>query len=200
MLRINPRDPDGSGPKHYSVPTDNPFVGVSGAKPEIWSLGLRNPWRWSFDRKTGDLLIGDVGQGAWEEVDFAAANSSRRNAGKGDNFGWDRCEGTHEHLGSGADCSTFGEQPIRQYDHGGSRCAITGGYVYRGPGYAAWQGLYTYADYCSGQMWVITTHGAIKASTSTGRNISGFGEDGAGRLFVTDLSGTILRVRFSGTP
>ncbi len=135
LLRIDPRDPDGSGPKHYSSPSSNPFVGVSGAKPQIWALGLRNPWRWSFDRKTGDLVIGDVGQGAWEEVDFAAANSSGLNAGKGDDFGWDVCEGTHAHEANGHDCKTFGVQPIRQYDHSAGRCAITGGYVYRGPDY-----------------------------------------------------------------
>ena len=199
MLRINPRDPDGRGPRHYSVPSDNPFVHRSGARHEIWALGLRNPWRWSFDRTTGDLLIGDVGQDAQEEVDFVAANSSGRNAGKGDNFGWDLCEGKLEHESSGKDCKTFGVTPIRVYGHG-TGCAVTGGYVYRGPDYPAWRGKYVYADYCSGKLWVTSTSGHLVDSLSTGRNISGFGEDGAGRLFVTDLNGAILRVRFSGAP
>ena len=203
MLRIDPRNPDGSGPKHYSVPSDNPFVGVTGAKPQIWARGLRNPWRWSFDRKTGDLTIGDVGQGAREEVDFAAANGSGLNAGKGQNFGWDICEGTQDHEPAGHDCTTFGVQPIRQYSHASGRCAITGGYVYRGPDYPAWHGKYVYADYCSGHLWVTTTSGHLvgpSGGVPTGRNISSFGEDGAGRLFVTDLNGAILRVRFSGAP
>jgi glucose/arabinose dehydrogenase len=200
ILRINPRDPDGSGPRHYSVPGSNPFVGDAGAKPEIWAYGFRNPWRWSFDRLTGDLVIGDVGQGLWEEIDFAPADSNGRNAGKGLNFGWDVCEGTHDHEPAGKDCTTFGEQPIREYDHNGGRCAVTGGYVYRGPDYAPWQGIYTYADYCSGQLWAVTSGGQKVDSVSTGRNISGFGEDGAGRLFATDLNGRILKVRFSGAP
>ncbi len=200
MLRINPRDPDGSGPKHYSIPSDNPFVHTAGAQDEIWALGLRNPWRWSFDRKTGDMLIGDVGQGLVEEVDFASAGSDGLDAGRGDNFGWDLCEGTHAHEPKGHACSTFGVQPIRQYSHAGGRCAITGGYVYRGPNYPAWRGRYVYADYCSGGLWVTTTSGHLVDSYSSGRNISGFGEDGAGRLFATDLNGAILRVRFSGAP
>jgi len=199
LLRIDPRDPDGSGPRHYSVPSDNPFVHTAGAKHEIWARGLRNPWRWSFDRKTGDLLIGDVGQDAREEVDFAPANSSGRNAGRGDNFGWDICEGTLAHEPAGHDCKHFGVKPIRQYSHG-SGCAVAGGYAYRGPDYPAWHGKYVYGDYCSGRLWVTTTGGHLVDSLSTGRNISGFGEDGSGRLFMTDLNGTILRVRFSGAP
>ncbi len=202
MLRIDPRDPDGSGPKHYRVPSSNPFVGVSGANPQIFARGLRNPWRWSFDRLTGDLWIGDVGQGQWEEVDKSRANSSGTAAGKGNNYGWDFCEGTHQYEGN-KDCHVYGVQPVQQYSHSDG-CAVTGGYAYRGPDYPAWQGVYVYTDYCSGRLWTLDSGGDIigpNAGVSTGRNISGFGEDGAGRLFATDLnSGHILLVKFSGTP
>ncbi len=118
---------------------------------------------------------------------MARANGSGRDAGKGDNYGWDYCEGTSHHEGTGHDCSSFGVQPIRQYSHGNGRCAVTGGYVYRGPGYASWRGSYVYADYCTGAMWVITNSGSTVGGTMTGGSISGFGEDGAGRLFATDL-------------
>ena len=200
MLRIDPRDPDGSGPKHYSVPGSNPFVGVAGARPEIWARGLRNPWRWSFDRSTGDLWIGDVGQDRYEEVDRSPANGSGVNAGSGLNFGWNRCEGKHTYPGGGT-CN-FGVRPVQQYHHS-LGCAVTGGYVYRGPDYNAWRGRYVYADYCSGRLWVTSNSGSIigpVGGAQTGRNISGFGEDGAGRLYATDLNGSILRVRFSGAP
>ena len=130
MLRIDPRNPAGSAT--YSVPSDNPDWGDPNAKPEIWSIGWRNPWRFSFDRETGDMWVGDVGQGAWEEIDKSEANGSGLNAGKGDNFGWDFCEGLHHHEGS-KDCATYGVQPVREYSHGSGRCSVTGGYVYRGP-------------------------------------------------------------------
>ena len=159
---------------------------------------LRNPWRFSFDRDTGDLWIADVGQDAREEIDSPRPRRGV-NAGKGLNFGWDFCEGTLHHEGS-KDCDTFGVQPVFEYTHGGGRCAVTGGYVYRGPGDSAWHGYYVFADYCTGQVWVSTNDGALETSIQTGRNISGFGEDGAGRLFATDLGGRILRIGFTGAP
>lgn len=199
ILRIDPHDPKGAA--HYSVPDDNPFLDTPGAKPEIWVRGLRNPWRWSFDRKTHDLWIGDVGQSAREEVDKSDANSSGRNAGRKVNFGWDRCEGRVGHEGSCVGLANY-EAPVDDYDHS-KGCAVTGGYVYRGPDYSHWQGRYVFADYCSGRLWVTSNSGHVigpGGGVQTGRNISAFGEDGAGRLYATDLSGRILRVKFSGTP
>lgn len=200
LLRIDPGAHGG-----YKVPGDNPYVGTSGAKGEIWLRGVRNPWRWSFDRKTGDLLIGDVGQSHWEEVDFLPANGSGVNAGKHANLGWRVCEGRYRYPNNGsshaARCpSTLTDTIIREYSHAGGRCSVTGGYVYRGPEYTAWRGIYTYADFCSGTLWAVTTSGRKITSTDTGRNITSFGEDGAGRLFATDLNGRIMKVRFSGTP
>ncbi len=202
LLRIDPRDPDGSGSKTYAVPASNPFVGEAGIRPEIWSWGLRNPWRYSFDRATGDLWIGDVGQGAWEEIDVARANGSGRNAGKGVDFGWDDCEGTHAYEGSG--CAVPDAPylpPVREYSHSNGNCSVTGGYVYRGPATTAWHGIYVFADFCSGRIWAVSNSGTSKrASLDTSYLISSFGEDAAGRLYATTLDGRILMVRFSGTP
>ncbi len=191
ILRIRPYR---SGSRSYTVPSSNPFVGRSGADA-VWSYGLRNPWRFSFDRQTGDLWIGDVGQSRYEEINLATNASGR---GRGVNFGWRRCEGNKTYPGS-ATCTT-GKKPLKVYSHGGSNCSVTGGYAYRGPEYSAWQGRYVYGDYCSGHVWVISTSGSVRVSRDTRYNISGFGEDGAGRLFMTDLGGRILKVRFSGTP
>ena len=113
----------------YTVPPDNPFVGDPDAEPEIWAYGLRNPWRFSFDAATGDLWIGDVGQNAWEEIDFAAADGGR-DAGRGDNFGWNLREGTHEFRGTAPDGAV--RRPVYELSHDDGACAITGGYVYRG--------------------------------------------------------------------
>lgn len=190
ILRIRPYK---SGSRRYTVPRSNPFVDRSGSDL-VWSYGLRNPWRFSFDRSTGDLWIGDVGQSRREEIDLATRSSG---GGKGVNFGWKRCEGNLTYR-DGSSCS-FGRKPLRTYAHSG-HCSVTGGYAYRGPGYSAWQGRYIYGDYCSGHVWVIDTSGSVRVSRDTKYNISGFGEDGAGRLFMTDLGGRILLVRFSGTP
>ncbi|MBX3028954.1 MAG: PQQ-dependent sugar dehydrogenase [Chloroflexi bacterium] len=202
LLRIDPLDPDGDGPKHYSVPASNPFVGQANTKPEVWSWGLRNPWRFSFDRTTGDLWIGDVGQERREEVDVARANGSGVNAGKRVDFGWNDCEGTLPYKG-GTCATAHGDYlpPVREYSHGSGNCSITGGYVYRGPATTAWRGTYTYGDFCSGRVWVVSNTGkSLRASVNTSYLISGFGEDAAGRLYATDLGGRILTVRFSGTP
>jgi glucose/arabinose dehydrogenase len=143
ILRIDPAgDP-------YTVPSDNPFVGQDGARPEIWSYGLRNPWRFSFDPDTGDLWIGDVGQGEWEEIDLAVA-ASGRDAGKGLNFGWSAFEGTHPY---NDDQPTDGvTPPFYEYSHNDG-CSVSGGEVYRGSAIAALAGWYVFADYCSGVVW-----------------------------------------------
>ena len=144
LLRI---DPTPSAKDPYTIPSDNPFVGVSDAKPEIWSVGLRNPWRFSFDRATNDLWIADVGQDDWEEVDAAWADEG---AGRGVNFGWSAFEGTHRY---NDDQSTDGAvPPIHEYQHGSAGCSISGGVRYRGNAIATLYGWYVYGDYCSGQV------------------------------------------------
>src|SRR5215204_7819776 len=135
----------------YAAPPTNPFVGTAAARPEVWALGLRNPWRFSFDRLTGDLFIGDVGQESWEEVDFAPATS-----GGGQNYGWRRMEGAHC-FNPPTDCNDGTlTLPILEYNHGvnGSLgCAIVGGYRYRGTGIPQLSGTYVYSDFCSGGIW-----------------------------------------------
>jgi glucose/arabinose dehydrogenase len=196
LLRIDPLDPDGAGPKRYRTPSSNPRVGKSGLN-DIWAWGLRNPWRYSFDRKNGNLWIGDVGQGAREEVDRSRSNSAGRRAGKGKNYGWDRCEGTRRYPSTSLGCS-FGVRPVHDYGHGDGRCSVTGGYVHRGPSASSWRGLYVGGDFC-GRLFVLDVSGKVKLSKSTTRNVSSFGEDAGGRLFAADLfSGQVLRVKLSG--
>jgi glucose/arabinose dehydrogenase len=188
LLRI---DVDGGFP--YVVPPDNPFVGWPGSLPESWAMGLRNPWRYTFDRLTGDLWIGDVGQNTWEEVDFVPAGSSG-----GLNFGWNVAEGNHCFRGSTCDLSPF-VAPVAEYLTGAEGCAVVGGYVYRGAAYPAMYGTYLYADECSGRVWSLTRDEAgnwrnvelLRARV----NISSFGEDEAGELYVAGYGdGTIYRV------
>lgn len=168
----------------YAIPDDNPFANTQGACPEIWSYGLRNPWRWSFDRQTGDMYIGDVGQYNYEEVSFQPANSMG-----GEHYGWNCREGLHSYDG-GADCGANPPpmvDPIIEYTQGGGRCAVTGGYVYRGP-INSLQGKYLYADYCSGQIWLYDVNGNSSTEwTSHGATglISSFGEDEEGNLYIS---------------
>jgi glucose/arabinose dehydrogenase len=173
----------------YAVPPDNPFVGVVGAAAEVWALGLRNPWRFSFDRLTGDLYIGDVGWGNWEEVNFVAAGS-----GGGANFGWPIFEG-EARLREGSDAAFV--PPIATFPHSVG-CAVTGGYVYRGYQFPALRGVYLYGDYCGGQTWFAWRDGAgawqVLPFKNTGRQISSFGEDGRGELYLVDYKGYILRL------
>ncbi len=144
ILRIDPA-PSGNSP--YTVPADNPFIGVPGARPEIWSVGVRNPWRFSFDSLTGDLWIADVGQNALEEITVAWAADG---GGRGLNFGWSAFEGTERF---NDDQSPDGATPpIHQYEHGDQGCSISGGAVYRGVEIAALVGWYVWGDYCSGQI------------------------------------------------
>ncbi len=188
LLRI---EVDPAAGRPYGIPTDNPFVGTSGAKPEIYVTGLRNPWRISFDRANGDLWIGDVGQNAWEEIDVVRAGT-----GGGQNFGWNRVEGFHCY--SAATCDTTGlTPPVTEYSHD-LGCSVTGGNVYRGTRFPRLVGAYFFADYCSGRMWAIDA-GADSVPNptvvaETGRSISSFGEDEAGELYATDLGGQLLRI------
>jgi glucose/arabinose dehydrogenase len=195
ILRIDPIDPDGGGPRTYRVPRTNPLVGRRG-RDAIWAWGLRNPWRFSFDRANGDLWIGDVGQLEIEEVDRSRANRKGRNAGKGKNYGWDRCEGQQRYPNTNRACR-FGTRPIHDYRHGSDRCSVTGGYVYRGPTQRAWRGLYLAGDFC-GRLFVLGPKGGRRLSQSPGLRFSTFGEDFAGRLFAADLGGTVYQVRFVG--
>jgi glucose/arabinose dehydrogenase len=178
-----------------TAPADNPFVGRTGARPEIWSYGLRNPWRFSFDRTTGDLYIADVGQSAWEEVDVSTAAAG---AGKGINFGWNIMEGNHCYQASS--CDRAGLAPaVLEYDHG-QGCSISGGYVYRGAAIPALQGHYFYADYCQG--WVRSfryADGGVSDEADwptlrPGGSVPSFGEDAAGELYVVSAEGTVWKI------
>ncbi len=188
LLRIDPTTP--SGDLGYTIPADNPFVDVDGARPEIWSSGLRNPWRFSFDSATGDLWIGDVGQGNWEEVDLATAASG---AGRGVSFGWSAYEGTHRfHDDQPADGHV---PPVLEYPHG-AECSINGGFVYRGTRLPGLVGAYVYGDYCSGQIWAVrVVDGAVTEQAEIGNvgKLVSFGEDATGELYALSLDGPVLR-------
>ena len=188
VLRLDVDHP--SGNDAYSAPAGNPFLGGEG-RDEIWLMGMRNPWRSSFDRTTGDLWIGDVGQGAWEEIDVARAGVG------GLNFGWNRMEGNHCYP-PGSQCRKEGlSPPVSEYGHD-LGCTVVGGYVYRGTASPALAGAYLFADYCTGRIWAIdpTTDGfrdPVEVGGG-GNGISSFGEDAAGELYVTQLNGDISRV------
>jgi glucose/arabinose dehydrogenase len=179
----------------YTVPADNPFVGQAGARPEVWSYGLRNPWRFSFDAATGDLYIADVGEGAWEEVDVVTAAAG---AGRGGNFGWNVMEGRHCYASPSCAPSQF-TVPVLEYSHA-SGCSITGGYVYRGAAIPALQGHYFYADFCSG--WVRSFRfqdgQAIEPfqwpTLTPGGQVPSFGQDAAGELYVMNAGGKVFRI------
>jgi glucose/arabinose dehydrogenase len=184
------------GDAAYAIPNDNPFVGQAGARGEIWALGLRNPWRFSFDRLTGDLYIGDVGQGMREEIDFQPADSTG-----GENYGWDILEGTRCYEpSSGCTPPPDYSPPVAEYSHNAPEnpCSVTGGYVYRGPTYPELQGIYLYADYCSGQIWGLRqTNGDWETAemADTNQRITSFGEDEAGEVYLVAVGGNIYRVR-----
>jgi glucose/arabinose dehydrogenase len=176
ILRI---DPLGSGYQPYSVPPDNPFVGVDGARPEIWSYGLRNPWRFAFDPSTDDLWIGDVGQGDWEEVNVALAADG---GGRGVNFGWSALEGTHPF---NADQSGEGSQlPIWEYQHGDDGCSVSGGTVYRGNAVPSLVGWYVVTDYCSGKVWALQADGTVVVLGTVTGNPSAIVTGPDGELYV----------------
>ena len=173
ILRL---DVDGDRP--YGIPPDNPFAS-GGGRPEIWALGLRNPWRFSFDRRTGRLLVGDVGQGRVEEINVVRP---------GANYGWRVLEGTLCYQPRQGCERTGLELPRTQYRHIGGRCSVTGGYVYRGQEIPALRATYLFADYCSGEIFGLRA-GRRSVLLDTGLSISSFGEDEAGELYVADRRG-----------
>ncbi len=185
LLRI-----DVNGERGYSIPADNPFVGRRDARPEIWAWGLRNAWRLSFDRATGDLTIADVGQNQWEEINFQPASSSG-----GENYGWNAYEGTHAY--SGQPAATDVVMPVLEYRHTNGWCSVTGGYVYRGTQINGLQGTYLYGDWCTGTIWAAkqdaTGDWETTISLESGRSISSFGEDESGELYLVDYGGAVLR-------
>jgi glucose/arabinose dehydrogenase len=192
MLRI---DPDGGSP--YAVPNQNPFVGDDGVRDEIWALGLRNPWRYSFDRLTGDLFIGDVGQNEVEEIDYQPAASRG-----GENYGWSVMEGSRCYRPT--DCDRDGlTLPVVEYGHD-EGCSVTGGYVYRGSRFPALFGTYFFADYCSNTIWGAwrgESGGWTRAPVGRGSGgIQAFGEDDDGELYVLTGSGEALRLVAAGVP
>lgn len=184
VLRL---DVDGGDP--YRIPPDNPFGN------EIWAYGLRNPWRISFDRLTGDLYIADVGQGAWEEIDFSKGNAP------GQNYGWKFFEGSHAYIGkpTATDHLTY---PVAEYSHSEGGCSVTGGYAYRGASLPEWLGIYLYGDYCSGLVWGLIHSGDESSGLQwqsqllfeTGFNITTFGQDRAGEIYLADRGGTVYRL------
>ena len=183
ILRIDPT-PDGDQP--YTVPADNPFVGVTGARPEIWSVGVRNPWRFTFDSATGDLWIGDVGQGEWEEIDLARAVDG---GGRGWNFGWSAFEGTHRfNDDQSPDDVTM---PIFEYEHGDAGCSVSGGDVYRGSELPSLAGWYLFSDYCSGVVTALQqTDGALTGQVELGTvsGVSAICSGPDGQLYVLSLN------------
>ncbi len=190
-LRI---DIDGAFP--YTIPVDNPFYGNPDTLQEIWAYGMRNAWRWSFDRVNGDMWIGDVGQDLWEEVDYEPANSPG-----GLNYGWNCWEGDHVYDNSG--CGPQGNYtfPVLEYQHSNSNgCSITGGYRYRGALYGGLYGYYVVTDYCSGRFWVIYDNGGTWANYNLGQllgnypELTSFGENQYGELFLAKRNGTIYQI------
>ncbi len=189
MLRI-----DVAGALPYAIPSDNPFVGQGDPRDEIWAKGLRNPYRWSFDRLSGDMYIADVGQDLWEEIDFQPAGSAG-----GENYGWRLMEGNHC-FNPPSNCDPGGlTAPVHEFPHNPA-CSVTGGFVYRGVAIPELVGHYFFADWCSGQIWSfkiqdgqVTEFQERTAELAPGgglfiAGISGFGEDGRGELYIVDRS------------
>jgi glucose/arabinose dehydrogenase len=190
ILRI-----DVSSGTGYTVPPDNPFVATAGARPEVWSYGLRNPWRFSFDRATGDLYIGDVGESDWEEVNYSNAAEG---AGRGINYGWSAMEGRKCRRASGCDEPGF-TLPVVEYSHS-EGCSIIGGYVYRGAALPALHGRYFYSDFCAGWVRSIRMEGGVAVEETEwpalepGGLVTSFGEDAAGELYVLTEEGGVYKI------
>jgi glucose/arabinose dehydrogenase len=179
----------------YTVPPDNPFVGMAGARPEVWSYGLRNPWRFTFDRATGDLYIGDVGESRWEEVNYASAADG---AGRGVNYGWSRMEGRHCFRGD--ECDQAGlTLPVLEYSHS-TGCSVISGYVYRGAAIPALQGTYFFADFCGGWVRSFRMEGGMIVDETDwpalrpGGLVTSFGEDTAGELYLLTEQGGVFKI------
>ncbi len=188
LLRIDPR---ASGSRAYRVPAGNPFAGRAGMRGEIYAYGLRNPWRYSFDRRTGDITIGDVGQNQLEEVNFA-----RRGRARGVNYGWRPWEGTRRNFDEPAPGAV---RPVITKRHSDGWCSITGGYVVRDPDIPALAGQYVYGDFCKGQLRRARLRAGRALDDSALKlpgvpNLSSFGEDARGRVYVTGLDGPVYRI------
>jgi len=185
ILRI---DPTPSGGRPYTIPDDNPFAN-GGGRPEIWAYGLRNPWKFSWDRETDDLWIADVGQNEWEEIDFVAGGRAA-----GFNFGWNRLEGNHEFEG---DPPPNAVPPIFEYPLSGGACAAIGGYVYRGSRIPALNGAYLFSDYCDSRIRAIVQQdGRItdERDLAEGNQVTAFGEDQNGELYVLSQGDGLQRI------
>jgi glucose/arabinose dehydrogenase len=185
ILRINPRG------RPFKVPRSNPFRTRRGARPAVYSYGLRNPWRFSFDRATGALTIGDVGQNDYEEIDFVG-----KGRGRGANFGWDAFEGNHSYEGGSAPGHI---RPVIEHSHDGDGfCSITGGYVLRHRSYGALRGTYVYGDLCEGRLRGARLAPGRASARRTFRptvsSVSSFGEDASGRVYAASLNGAVYRL------
>ena len=185
ILRIDVSALDETG--SYVVPPDNPFVGVEGARPEIWAYGLRNPWRFSFDRETGTLWTGDVGQNKLEEIDIIRP---------GLNYGWNVMEGTSCFRNAGCDREGL-EPPVAEYGRDGG-CSVTGGYVYRGSRIPSLVGAYVYGDFCTGRIWALRHDGSRVTEQAeiadTDLQISSFAEGPDGEVYILSFTGEIARL------
>ncbi|WP_329275898.1 PQQ-dependent sugar dehydrogenase [Streptomyces sp. NBC_00691] len=186
LLRIDPR-----GGTPYAIPRDNPFVGDPKARGEIWAYGLRNPWRFSFDSLKGDLLIGDVGQNDWEEIDWAPARSRG-----GENYGWSQMEGNHPFRGGTEPANHV--RPVHEYARTGLGCAVTGGFVYRGSAIPALRGQYVFSDYCDGTIRSLSLRNGrvtgVNDLVVNGGEVISFVEGRAGELYALALGGTVSRI------
>jgi glucose/arabinose dehydrogenase len=193
LLRIDPESTVGSDTP-YAIPADNPFTQGGGA-PEVWLYGVRNPWRFSFDRDTDDLWIADVGQGAWEEIDVLPASEG---TGRGANLGWSELEGTHPFEGGSEPEGAV--PPVYEYANGeDGACSITGGFVYRGAAIPALQGVYLFGDYCAEPLRAVqATGGQVQAErTFEGIDVTelvSFGEDNEGEVYAVSLTGPVYRL------
>ena len=183
---------DVSGASGYTIPAGNPGVNDTSFAPEVWAYGLRNPWRFSFDRQTGDLYIGDVGENNYEEVDLAPAAVQR---GPGANYGWNIMEGKHCLVDG---CTQAGIPPVVEYAHSPNVCSVTGGYVYRGSAIPGLDGHYFFADFCAGTVksinWPSVIVGDWSSQLSPGASISSFGQDNKGELYITQLGGPVWKL------
>jgi len=190
ILRINPTR---SNELPYTIPADNPFSKRAGARGEIWAYGLRNPWRFSFDRDDKSMWIADVGQVKWEEINRVEADPRG-----GKNFGWPLREGLHQFDGNNPKDAV---EPVHEYNHDAGRCSITGGYVYRGTGIPDMAGRYLFGDYCSGDVWSLTKRGTAWAADELSFKVpqlASFGEDRDGNVYVLSQKGQVSRIDPAG--
>ena len=192
MLRIDVSNASVEEP--YTIPADNPFVDAGPFLPEVWAVGLRNPWRWAFDSETGDMYIADVGQGEWEEINYQPANTSG-----GYNWGWRCYEGNAPYNTSGCEPQGNYDAPVFEYDHSDGSCSISGGRVYRGSDYPTLNGRYFFGDYCSGKIWSLVQEAGGNWNAvehlDIGFGIVAFGENASGEVFMVQQNeGKIYRI------